>query len=375
MSNADVLASALQDLNPEFSVSFAEHHPLMERVVKGGRISRTKAEGPYKEFVVVQKGPGAYRQIINGDEVMHGQRRQGAVRGSEYAPRVIYYFDVPNIDLAEIDNAHRLAKVIEKYPELAMLEIAEDVAAQLGRGAASAGVLSTESNANELAGLTTFNGDQNYTPKGAGGVAGSRAGIFQFAAPASQTAAVHGLTSEGGANGIVGWYNQYFHISSMFTDGLTKLRQAKGRAEKERSSLEGGVDLMISDSLSFYNYLETQDQKVRTTVVNGDTAPFKARDSIDFHGAEWCYDEAIDIVDTTSFTSSGPQAGVVYMICSNDWEIFTHGSGKKTTDGFFAFNEVGRLQDQDAHRFEIVMHWNIYTTSRRSQAVVTGGAA
>lgn len=374
MSNADVLASALQDLDEDLTVSFGEHHPFMERLVKG-KVGRNKAEGPYKEFVVAQKAPGSYKAINQGDEVMNGQRRQGAVRGAEYAPRVIYYFDVPNIDLAEIDNAHRLADVISRYPELSMVNIAEDVSAQIARGAASAGVLSTESNANDLAGLTTLNGDQSYTPKGAGGVAGSRNGILLMKAIASQTETVHGLVSENGTSGITGWYNQFYQMGSMFTDGLTTLRQAKARAEKERSSFEGGIDLMLSDSLSFFNYLEEQDQKVRTATVKGDTVDLKPRDSIDFHGAEWCYDEAIDITDTTSFTSSGPQTGLIYMLNTKDWDIFTHGGSKKETDGFFTFREVGRLPDQDAHRFEIVMHFNLYCRSRRSQAVVVGGAA
>lgn len=372
MSNADVLASALQDLDEDLTISFGEHRPFMERLVKG-KFSREEAEGPYKEFVIASKGPGSYQVIHKGDEVINGQRIQGAVKGDEYAPRVIMTFDVPNVDLAEISNAHRLADVIHRYPELAMIQFAEDLAQQLARGAASAGVLDATSQANNLSGFATLYGGQTYTPKGAGGVAGSRTGILIDDTIANQTATVHSLVSENGTNGVPGWYNQFEQMSSMFTDGLTTLRKAKARCEKERSSFDGGVDLMISDPDSFFNYLEEQDHKVRTAVVKGDTAEFKARDSIDFHGAEWCYDHAIDITDTTSLGANA-QTGLIYMLSTKDWRLFTHGKSKKETKGFFEFREVGRLPNQDMHRFEIVSHFNIYCTSRRSQAVVVGGA-
>ena len=109
----DVVATALQDLAPGYSELFSLWHPLMDRVVKRGNIDRATLKGPYREFVVVSGGPGTVTQVLTGSEIVAGGRTQSAQRGNSYAPRLIYAFDVPGKDLAEVNGENDLAKIIK----------------------------------------------------------------------------------------------------------------------------------------------------------------------------------------------------------------------------------------------------------------------
>ena len=169
----DVLATALQDLAPGYSELFSIWHPLMERVVLKGNVDRATLKGPYREFVVVSDGPGTVTQVLTGSEVIAGGRRQNAQRGDTYAPRLIYAFDVPGKDMAEANGENDLARIIKRYPELALSDFHERIADQLGGGNSTAGV----------GGFLTLNGDQTYNPEGT-----ARTGVFKYdicRAPAS----------------------------------------------------------------------------------------------------------------------------------------------------------------------------------------------
>ena len=101
----DVLATALQELMPSYSELFVTWHPVLEKILNKGNLDRDVLGGPYREFAVVTDGPGQVTQILTGSEVIAGGRRQNAVRGNTYAPRLIYAFDVPGKDLAEANGA------------------------------------------------------------------------------------------------------------------------------------------------------------------------------------------------------------------------------------------------------------------------------
>lgn len=370
MSSADVLNSTLQELDTDFTSTFVQDLPFLRKVLE--RSKRDTFKGPYREFGVVTGGPGSYKKVNYGDELLQSGRRQNSSKGNVYASRIIYHYAVPNLDLAEISNAAVLADIIQRYPAEGLQEIKQDVTAQILRGAASAGTLATVSNANDLDGIMTFNGLQSYTPSP---TAGSRGGFFEFAAKASQSNTVYGLTSEGSGSGTTGWYNEYESIGSMFSDGPRKLRKLIQRTS--RNGLVGGkIDCLLSDEESMHNYVEAEGEKVRTVVMKDDAVKFSGEgDTVMIQGAEWTWDESIDLSDTTAFSNAATQSGVIYGLCSADWEILTHGASSKETKGWFEFVDVGPHPDQDMHNFRIVMHFQPYCKQRRRQFCATGGAS
>ena len=138
-------------------------------------MDRSVLKGPFREFVVVTGGPGQVTQIVSGSEVVAGGRNQRAVRGDTFAPRLIYAFDVPGKDLAEANGELDLARIIQHYPELALSDFHERIAAQTSSGT-GAGV----------GGFLTLNGNTTYSPNGT-----ARPGVIEFAAP--ECTSQHGL--------------------------------------------------------------------------------------------------------------------------------------------------------------------------------------
>lgn len=350
----DVVATALQDLAPGYSELFTKYHPVMERIVKRGNIDRASLKGPYREFVVVAGGPGSVTQVNTGSEVIAGGRSQQASRGNAYGPRLIYAFDVPGKDLAEANGENDLAKIIKRYPELALSDFHERISDQIASG-----------NGNGVGGFMTLNGDTQYT------AFGNRAGVLDFAAPAGQTDTVFGLAKQG-TTGTTGWYNQYGQISSFATDGRSTMRQVYYAASRQGAMASGPVDLLLGDETSYLNYIDDLDDQVRVMKVEGDKAPGKLRQGIPFLEADFFLEESIDL---TQFSSGGANNGVIYMLKTDTWHMFTLGhNANLETKGDFAIRGPFRIPEQDLFRYEYVLNMGMYCDQLRSNGVVTGGA-
>lgn len=349
--NPDVLASALQDLAPGYSELFSLWHPLMERVVKRGNMDRATLKGPYREFVTVSQGPGTVTQVLTGSEIIAGGRTQSAQRGNSYAPRMIYAFDVPGKDLAEANGENDLAKIIKRYPELALSDFHERIANQLAAG-----------NGTGVNGFLTLNGDVQYNPQGT-----NRDGVFEAAAPAAQTGVVFGLDKAA----VSGWHNQYGNISSFATDGRATMRQVYYASSRQGSKASGPVDLLLGDELSYLNYIDDLDDQVRVMKIDGDKAPGQLRQGIPFLEADFFMEESID---TTQFSGTGSN-GVVYMLKTDTWHSYTlgHDSGMETK-GDFAVRGPIRIPEQDMWRYEYVLNMGMYCDQLRANGMVTGGA-
>lgn len=353
--SADVLATALQELMPSYSETFTKWHPLNERILLKGNMDRNVLTGPYREFTVVTDGPGNVTQILNGNEVIAGGRRQTGVRGNTYAPRLIYAFDVPGKDLAEANGAQDLAKILKNYPELAMSDLHERLAKQLGTG-----------NGTDVGGFLTLNGESTYNPNGT-----SQTGVFEYAATGSQSNTVFGLAKAS----VDGWVNQYEHISAFSVEGRAKLRKAFFAASRQGAKTTGNVDLMLGDEASYLNYLDDLDDQVQVSVIKNDTSPNNVRQGVKFLTADFFLDDAIDISATSYFTSAASQAGVIYGLKTPTWHSYTLGhDSSKETKGDFAVRGPFRVPDQDMFRYEIVLNMGIHCDQLRSNFVVTGGA-
>lgn len=361
--SADVLASALQDLMPGYTEMFTSWHPVMKRIVEKGNITRGVLEGPYREFTVVQGGPGDVTTITHGSEVIAGGRNQTAVRGNEYAPRMIYAFDVPGKDLAEANGKQDLARIIKAYPELGLMDFHERIAQQIVQG-----------NGSNVTSFFTFNGNQNYTPDG-----NTRPGAFSYLAPASQTGTVHGLNKAT----VTGWQNQFGTVSSFPTDGRSEMRKLYYQCNRQGSKVLGKVDLMLGDEASYLAYLDDLDDQIRVTTGTtkaGDAAPADLMEGVKFLNADFFLEDAMDMTDTTAWPAAqqtgGGTDGVIYFLNTDTWHMFTLGrdSGKETK-GNFDMRGPFRLPEQDLWRYELVLNMGMHTTSLRNNGMLVGAGA
>ena len=357
----DVLATALNELMPSYSEMFVKFHPLMEKIMEGGNMDRAALKGPKREFAVVTDGPGTVTQVNTGTEIIAGGRSQNAHRGNVVAPRLIYAFDVPGKDLAEANGEMDLAKILQHYPELALSDFHERIAAQLGTGGSSS-----------VGGFATLNGNHTFNPDGT-----ARQGFIRPLSPTDQVAAglsVHGLNQ----GTVSGWANQYQDISSFAVNGRSQMRKAYFAASRQGKTL-GPVDLMIGDEASYLNYIDDLDDAVRVSKIEGDKAPGNVRQGIKFLDANFYLDDSINIASTSYTSASGSSAngadGVIYGFKTPTWHMFTLGhDASRETKGDFALRGPFRIPEQDLFRYEIVLMMGLHTTQLRANFAVTGAA-
>ena len=351
----DVLATALNELMPSYSELFVKFHPLMEKIMEGGNMDRASLKGPKREFAVVTDGPGTVTQVNTGTEIIAGGRSQNAYRGNVVAPRLIYAFDVPGKDLAEANGEMDLAKILQHYPELALSDFHERIAAQLGTGGSSS-----------VGGFATLNGNTTFNPDGV-----ARQGFIQPETVDDQVTnarSIHGLSQ----GTVSGWNNQYQDITSFAVNGRSQMRKAYFAASRQGKTL-GPVDLMIGDEGSYLNYIEDLDDQVRVVKVEGDKAPPVIRQGVKFLEADFYLDDAIDVTNTSTM-SAAQQDGVIYGLKTPCWYLFTLGhDAARETKGDFAVRGPFRIPDQDIYRYEIVLMMGMHTNQLRSNFMVTGG--
>ena len=305
-----------------------------------------------------------------GDELLASTRRDTYRDGNQYADRSIYHFDIPGLLLADVSgNKEALKNIVKQYPINAMSDANESLARQIARGASSAG--SDDAGHTFWRGITTLNGIQDYYPRG-----NTRDGVFQAAAKGSQTNTVFGLEMSGGATDpTTGWYHQYGSISSFSVNGLEVMRKVRGDANREGGKGRKGIDLVLGDPQSFHNYQNELGTFVETVTVTDDHIGADIREGIKFGKADFFPEDAIDISDTTAFSDAAWQAGVMYLLASEDWDGFRMGNDDKLeTKGLFHMREVGRVPNQELFRWELVNDWNIFCRQLRTQGLILGGA-
>ena len=246
----DVIVTALQELQEGYKETFTLSHEAFDRIVDKGQ--KSKLLHPFKEFGLVPEGPGTLNGVVDGDEFLNGGRRQSAVRGNTYAATLIYVYDVPGQDLREANGEADVIGLIKKYPERALMDFQDIIARQLVMG-----------NGPGASQFFTLNGDATYNPKGLG----ARQGMLSFAPSLSQTGNVFGVTR----NSLVGWHNQYAHVTSMGGDGFKKIRKAYWDASQQMAKAEGDVDLMFADRDSYDNYIDELNDFVQFVNREADT--------------------------------------------------------------------------------------------------------
>tara|TARA_Y100000401_G_scaffold27519_1_gene19763 strand:+ start:703 stop:1779 length:1077 start_codon:yes stop_codon:yes gene_type:complete len=350
----EVLNDALQDLAPTYSNLFERFSPVLQKIVDKGNIERNRVRGPFKEFRVVTDGPGDVTQIVDGGEVLASTRKDITAKGSTYGARMIYSFLVPDKDMAEATGPADVEHIIKQYPEAGLMDFHQRIAKQLMNG-----------NGTNVGGFLTFNGDTTYASQDGT----NRAGAFEFQTEASQTDQVFGLTK----NTVSGWFNGYRDISSMASDGISKLRQAYFGASR-RGKMSGPVDLLLADELSYTNYIDLLDDRIIVEdAVKGEGGAEDLKQGIKFLAATMFLEEFLEPTDTAVFGAAA-QDGVIYGLKTSTWHAYTLGSdAKMETTGDFAIRGPLRRPDMDAHQFEYVLYMGMYCDMLSANFAVTGG--
>lgn len=352
----DVLVTALQELMPGYRNTWDTYHPCFDAIVSRGQ--KRTLKHPWLEFGLVPEGPGSLNDVIDGDEFLKGGRRQSAVRGKAYASTLIYVYDVPGQDLREANGEADVVELIRKYPERALLDFQDIIARQLVMG-----------NGPGASSFFTLNGDATYNPKGLT----AQNGMMAFTDAASQTGNVFEVTR----NSILGWHNQYGHITSMGANGLKTMRKAYWDASQQMAQAEGDVDLMFADRDTYDNYIDELNDFVQFVnrekdTKEGDPAPSKLREGVRFQNATMY---AEPYIVRSKFVTPNAQQGVCYGLHSASLHVFTQGSdAKMETGGDFAHRGPVRLPNQDMWRYEYVLSMGLYSDNLRCNFAVTGGA-
>ena len=223
-------------------------------------------------------------------------------------------------------------------------------------------------NGTNVGGFLTFNGQTTYSPQGTG-----RTGVFEFDAEASQNDEVFGLTKAAGVGGTSGWFNGYRDISSMASDGISKLRQAYFGASR-RGKMSGPVDLLLADEVSYTNYIDLLDDRIIVEdSVKGEAGADDLKQGIKFLAATMFLEEFLDPTDAAVFSGAALD-GVIYGLKTSTWHMYTLGSdAKMETAGDFAIRGPLRRPDMDAHQFEYVLYMGMYCDMLSANFAVTGG--
>lgn len=366
--SADILASTLDELQEGWTETFTKNHPLWERIRSNGRFNKRKLKGPDLLFGVVTGGPGYAVTNRTGSPLLAGGRRQNLVQGRESPTYIIYHWTVPTKDLREATVEQDYVDLVDNYGIPAMADVHERLAAQTARGAASA---SSGTNLDGVDGFTTLNADQDYFPQDLGD---ARNGIFQAAAVGSQTHTVHNLGASGAASPTTGWYHQYGTISSFGVNGRKVMRTHHDKAMQEGAQFSGAMDLLIGDDGSYQNYADDLDDQVQSVVVEGDVNKTKVREGMKFKQGVFFPDPAIDITDTTAFTTAAMQNGVIYGLTSADWELMMIGDKNGSGDKMFAVGEPLYITESPLVQYRLECYANLCCKNLRRQMLITGGA-
>lgn len=360
----DVLKATLPDLVEGFTDNFTNWHPLTKYIKESGGFAKRPLKGPWVEFNMITGGPGRVDPVFTGGEAFSSSLNNMLQKGTEYPHRFVYHYAIPKKMIDELDTPNDYADLIKALPEQAVGDLAEGINEQIVRGSFSAG---SNTNDNGTRGLTTLNGSQSYFPQDGGT---GRTGIFQFAAPASQTATVHGALMQGAAGGVRGWYHQYGVVSNFETDGRPTLETVRDAANRQGSKSSSKINLILSDPGSRQQYINSLNAQVQIAMVDksGERVPDAIRESIKFGSADWYSDDAIDISDTAAFTNADAQEGVCYLLNTDFIELFTVGKGKR----MFEFEDMMPNPFGDSVILHMTNYWNWYVTNLRAQACVTG---
>ncbi len=355
--NPDVLVTGLQKVEKAQGSTFDLWHPAFQKVIMANGKPKTLPQ-LYCEFGLVPVSPESVTTILRGTEVIKSGRRQGSVKGNTFATRILYSYEIPTKDLADISSAEDLLGLLNQYPVRAKLGFIERLVKQFVMGGQDG-----------MGGFLTLNGDQSYAPNGA-----TRDGIFEFVDKNLQTNNAHNVVK----NSILNWHNQHRHITGYLSNGRKQFRRAFHDCAEQGQHMYGSVDVILADRLTYDNYVDELEGFIAQdrTKISGDPGPNETqfREGVPFFMSGKCRIYSEQHIVPSEFDSANAQLGVAYGMNTKTWKMYTKGSNEKTTDGWFAHRKPHRATRQEVWIHESVFHAGMYCNDLRRNFTVTGGA-
>lgn len=367
--NNNQLAGAMQDLANGNTDLWLRNHPLYHYIMEMGNVNRHKLEGLFYEFTVQFGGPGKLQSLSNGNTQLESPQNDMATKGRAFLGHVTYNFGVDQLDMQTAGGKYDINRILQNGPEAALKDMQQAMGRQLSVGA--------EAGAEAL---TTLYGRKTYSPRGE-----VTNGLLEFAPKASQTATIHNIVSEGGANGIEGWFNQYAETASAVAEIRRTTRDLVDACNDETLSMEEGVQLLFGDPASYSAYLESLDIQVRNTAPTtrgGDRAPEKVRKGVEVSTGILYRDSTIKLSSVDAAPATGasfaPNTGIIYVLTPSDFTLVLPQGNKllkgETKSELFKVMPPRQSPDSLMVNYTLLTSLALVCHQRRTQGVIVGGA-
>lgn len=374
----EVFNSTVADHSTRLTMLFLAKSPLQRQILSAGNIDKSQLGGPERRFTVMTGGPGSSTTYGTGREARPVGLRPTSEVGKAYSSMETYDYIVPIKVLDEANGKADAVKLVKKYPEASLGDIYKGRALQFATGQSS----------------TLSPGDRHYHP-GAFTLMGSRTftangvtsnGLLEPSPVAGQTATVLGLVSQGGANGVEGWYNQFHETAGYSGDGPQELRDLCLDCNEALEALSSTVSIALGDKQSYSNHLTAVEGKFETSTLNSDTnilGPIEPMDGIKVGGASTILfrDPYVDLtkMPTAAYGTAveKPNEGVIYVLNPETFYIFELSNefdpaGKKGS--LFKFLSPMRAQDTMGYIYTIKSNDGMYCEARPANGILVGSA-
>jgi hypothetical protein len=372
----EVFNSTVADHSHRLTMLFLKKSPLQRQVLSAGNIDKSNLGSSERRFTVMTGGPGVSTTYQTGREQRPVGLRPTSEVGKAYTSLETYDYAVPVKVLDEANGKDDAVKLIKKYPEAALGDIAKGHALQFATGQSAT---LTNGDRHYHPGMMTLMGARTYTANGV-----TYQGLLEPCAPASQDGLVLGLRSEGHADGVE--YNQFAETSGYSGDGVQKLRDICLEANAALEALTSSVSIAMADKQSYSNHITAVEGKFETQELSSDTnimGPTDPMTGIKIGGASTILfrDEYIDLskMPTVAYNGAAEIAneGVIYVLNPETFYLFELSNeldpkNKKGT--LFKFMKPQRAQDVLAYIYTIKSNFGMYCESRPANGIMIGSA-
>jgi len=360
MPSQETLVSVLQDLLPSYNDTFSKFNPAFQKITEaGGGIE--DLESTHKEWILVSSDPGRFTEIQTSFERINGGRTQDSRRANAWPSFYTYAVDIGLQDLRKARGKRDMGQLIKSIPERSLVGIMEAVEQQFCMG-----------NHPQLGGLPTLNGEVNYSPEGH-----TTQGIFEFAAPESQTGTIFGHAR----NSFQGWHTQYEAMSAMDQDGLRTIRTMNRKCANQGAAGMAGPKIWLADGVSFDNYLEVTGDRV---IINDKQGSDPQAGQNSREGIPMGYNGAM-LYNTPAFNLAGfngtAQDGIMVGLDCSEAAFFRQKTGQGEFDGkdeskhkFLSLRDRGLQPGTDAIRTEYLLSLGLMMNQLRSSGAIVGSA-
>jgi len=359
-----ILTDSMSTMLPKYEVLFAQHSPVLGKILTGGNVKDHTDKTPYMEFRIVdEKGSGQVVQIVTTNEVFPYTQAEIADKGYTFATRDLYTWSVPIPEMIQANTPEGIEHLHKMYPEINFMHFTQKLIRQFLIASG------------EMPGFCTLDGSATYNPNGT-----AVDGVFEALAGPSQNNTVFGVGKPSATiNPKTNWYHQYGHVTSMssLTDGEFKILEPYTIASAKGQPMMGPVDIMVADLLSVLTYIAIKGTEViqQGTLKGSGGSENLARDGIKYQGATLYADLFLDSANATVVAN----AGMCYGLKTETWHFWRRaepsvdGNIKQQNKGkLFTLRGPIRVPNQDKYAWEYVFDGQVFCTFLPANFLVTG---